>query len=370
MKLGFLAINFSLIDDDNNVASIEVIKMAELLRQRGVEVDCMCRKSTKYAKAFGEVNINDYDAFLVMSGGIDFIAGKFSENLAANYEFLAKVHQPIFYLFDDLSLPFQQIYKNCCRILEGVNTADLTEEMLAPYKEKYFVSAPAIIVSQGYDLAISKKLHKHSEINIIDHVYNPNNEWLTLTDEPYRENTHKYDLILGGSLRKSKRRQDTYIKYMFGHDKLKAALYGTAVLKRFDKDKIEGLTLPEFLGKKVYSDVIDTNAKGFATLITGDKCYQNNVVTLRLAESILANCVCFIDEVYDKNHVIFPEMSLLYVNTKQDIVKVINALKEDEDLYNIVIEYQHAVYNRMKHNDCMQKLIDIIKPYCNNGGNK
>lgn len=364
MKVGFLSISFNLIEDTNNVGNIEVLKMADLLRQRGLDVDCLCYESTKYAKAFNEVDYKDYDAFIVMSGGVDFFAGVFNPILAANYEFLAKVNQPIFYMFDDLSLPFNQIYINVARAIGKYKAKELTPEILKPYKDKYFITAPAIIVSQGRNLEIAKKLHKKSEINIVDYVYNPNNEWLTLTDEPYRENTGEFDLIIGGSLRKAKARQLTYCKYMFDQIDIKTAMYGTASLAKFDKEVVEDLIPPTFLGKKKYQDVIDTNARGYATLITGDKSYRDNVVTLRLAESILANCICFIDEIYDSEHFIFPKEPCLYVNTKSDVAEKIQILKGNKERYDELIAYQHEVYNKMRQNDCMSKLIKIIENYC------
>ena len=146
---------------------------------------------------------------------------------------------------------------------------------------------------------------------------------------------------------------------MFDQHDIKAAMYGTATQKRFTPELIEGLKLPEFLGKKIYQDVIDTNARGFATLITGDKNYRNNVVTLRLAESIYANCICFIDEIYDIDHFIF-DNDFVYVNTKEEISNKILQLKQDKDLYNSIIKMQHDKLKEMQTRDCMKLLLDII----------
>jgi len=117
-------------------------------------------------------------------------------------------------------------------------------------------------------------------------------------------NTSEYDLIYGGSFR-SGRREQKFLDFFFNKD-ISVAVYGSMKPQQFKKLNSSDVQ-PTWLGRVACTDVVNTNAKGIATIIVGEKYYNNNTITLRIYESMLANCVVFIDEEFDTKHEILKD---------------------------------------------------------------
>ena len=245
----------------------------------------------------------------------------------------------LYYILVDLAIPFQQLYpliknREWCRY-KSEKEIDLDNDF--------------IILSQADNEEEVRKIHKNSNINIKEVRYVPFNEWVVHTNS-FVENTGEVDLILGTSYRGG-RRKKKYIDYFFNRESLKIEFYGLIKEADFGKS-IKNLKKPIFTAKlEDVTKIIEKNSTGFATIIIGDKNYNNNMITLRFAESLLANCVTFIDEEFDIKHKIYPNFDFFYVNSGDELEQKINFLKENKKYYEKILEIQHQKVEEMRLNN-------------------
>ena len=85
------------------------------------------------------------------------------------------------------------------------------------------------------------------------------------------------------------------------------------------------------------------------------------MITLRFAESLLANCVTFIDEDFDVKHRIYPNFDFFYVNSGNEIEQKINLLKANKILYERLIEIQHRKVEEMRLNNLPHIFSEALK---------
>ena len=206
-----------------------------------------------------------------------------------------------------------------------------------------------VILSQAFNKETVKQIHEKSNIKIKDIKYVPFNEWVLSTNN-FVENTGDVDLIMGTSFRGGRRKQK-YLDYFFGRKDITVELYGKIKENHFKNINV-GLSKPIFTQElKDDTKVIEKNATGFATIIIGDKNYNNNIITLRFAESLLANCVTFIDNDFDTKHKIYPNYDFFYVKNGEELEKKIKLLKANPQCYKKVLEIQHNKVEEMRLNN-------------------
>lgn len=254
----------------------------------------------------------------------------------------------MYYVLVDLAIPFEQLYSK------------VKKRKWCKYKsaEEIDLMNNFVIISQSKNSQEVGRIHQNSDINIKDIRYVPINEWVLHTNT-YVENSGKVDLILGTSNRGGKRRKK-YTDYFFGRENIITEFYGLIKKSDFKKSEIQDLNEPIFSSKlDDCTKIIEKNSTGFATVIVGDPNYNNNMITLRLGESLLANCVTFIDEDFDKAHTIYP-CNFMYVNSGKELELKILTLKENPDLYNKVINLQHELVEKIKKNNLPKKLSKAI----------
>ena len=328
---------------------VETIKLAELLRGEGHDVTIATTRNTDVGVAYDELDVNSFDRVLIMNSSIYFPGGEENKPIEALFEFLHDYRGLIYYVLVDLAIPFQQLYplvakREWCKY----NTP-----------EEINLNNDIIVISQAHNLNEVRKIHENVGINIKDAIYVPFNEWIFHTND-FVENTAEVDLILGTSNRGGRRRQK-YTDYFFGRDDLKVEFFGLIKEKDFKPKDIRGLAKPIFTPRlKDCRDMIKKNATGFATVIIGDKNYNNNMVTLRLGESLLANCVTFIDNDFDKRHTIYPDYDFMYVRNGRELELKIKILKEDHELHKKILDIQHELVQKFIDKDMPKLLSDAL----------
>ena len=193
-----------------------------------------------------------------------------------------------------------------------------------------------------------------------DVKYIPWSLWkLELLDQlPTIENSKKeVDLIYGGSFRSGKRVKKM-LEYFFNKDKISVELYGNISLDQFDKYTFT--TAPKFLNKIPVEEVIAKNNSGIATLIIGDKHYNDSTITLRVWESLLSDALVFMDHEFNTSHNILKN-DWLYVKSGIELEQKILMLKNDINLYNKLKDEQYQLIKTYYTNhELLNTLINIF----------
>lgn len=266
----------------------------------------------------------------------------------ALFRFLKPYKGVIYNLLVDLAIPFKQLYPlvkdrkwNRYQTAEEIN---LDNEF--------------IILSQSPNKEEVKRIYANSGIKIKDIRYVPFNEWILHTND-FIENTGEVDLIMGTSFRKGKRTQK-YIDYFLRRNDISVELFGSITEKHF-----KGFTIPNnvtFTPKlKDVSKVIEKNATGYSTVTIGDPNYNNNnIITLRFAESLLANCITFIDNDFDRQHKIYPNLPFMYVKNGDDLERKIKYLKANPKFHKAILKIQHNKVEEIRKNNFPKLLENAI----------
>ena len=353
MKILMLSVHLGTLQKkkSSSINVVETIRIAELLERRGHQVDFGSVRDTDIAINYDKLDINSYDKILLMNGPIDFPGGAPSKYIQKLFEFLVKSNKDkdIYYILVDLALPFHQMYPK------------VMNRAWNPYKsiDEIRVANPITIISQSNNFDEVRKIHQKSDMNLKDIKYVPINEWI-YEIEDVKENTGEIDLILGTSYRRGKRIKK-YIDYFYGRPDLKIELFGKIKDSQFPISKIEGKAKPIFSGPlKDAKEVINKNSTGFATIVTGDTNYYGNIVTLRVAESILANCITFIDQEYDPNHSIFPNIPYLYINNGDELEHKIKELRTNPEAAESIRMEQRKLIEKCRVNPMIDKFIEAL----------
>lgn len=290
-------------------------------------------------------NPDKYDAVLFMNSSPNFFGGTKNDDILNKYRFLAKCKCPIFYLFNDRALTFMQLWPAIQKREWNIDTEETIKIKSDIYLASQFTDVEECI-------RINNKYNNIKGGRFIDFGCWRLNNFESLI----KENKHVYDLIYGGSFR-SGRRKEKYEDYFFDKD-LNVAIYGTMKLSNF-KD-IENKKAPDaWLGKVNCLKAIDENSLGFATVIIGEKGFNNNIHTIRMYESILSNTITFIDNDLDSQHTIYRD-DYLYVHNGKELETKIKELKENKDLYNKCLNTQKQFLLRKSTVDWVGDLLNYI----------
>ena len=330
-----------------NINVFETYNIAKILEIQGFDVTIATTVDTDIAVAYDKLDVNSFDKVLVMNALVDFPGGEENKMIDALFKFLKPYKGVIYNLLVDLAIPFKQLYPlvkdrkwNKYQTAEEIN---LDNEF--------------IILSQASNINEVRRIYEKSGVNIKDIRYVPINEWIVHTNE-FIENTGEVDLIIGTSFRGGRRKQK-YTDYFLRRNEISVELFGSIKPNHF-----KGITIPnnvKFTEKlKDVSKVVEKNSTGFATVLVGDPNYKNNIITLRFAESLLANCVTFIDEDFDRNHRIYPNIPFLYTKNGDDLERKIKYLKTNPNYHKAILEVQHKKVEEMRKNNFPKLLSDAI----------
>jgi hypothetical protein len=191
------------------------------------------------------------------------------------------------------------------------------------------------IVSQAKNLSMVKELHEGIP-EIGDVVYFPLERYKLVNEFEIAEPTIKFsDVIYGGSYR-SGRREAKMNKYLFDTE-YDVEIFGNASLDQF---KLPYTKAPTFTGKVAQTEFVSKTSTGIASIIIGDPNYNNNMITLRVWETMLSDAICFIDQDFDPNYEIL-QNQYFYVSAKEELERKIKEIKNDAALCKQLLDYQH-----------------------------
>ena len=330
-----------------NINVWETYNLAKILEKEGFNVTIASTIDTDIAVAYDKLDVNSFDIVIVMNALVDFPGGEENKPIDALFRFLKPYKGIIYNLLVDLAIPFKQLYplvKN-----KKWNKYNFPEEIN--------LDNEFIILSQTPNIEEVRRIYQNSGIKIKDIKYVPINEWILHTDG-FVENTGDVDLILGTSFRNGRRTQK-YTDYFLNRKNINVELFGSIKESHFKNTKVKDNV--KFTPKlKDVSKVIEKNSTGLATIITGDKNYNNNIITLRVGESWLSNCVTFIDQDFDSKHTIYPAQPFFYVKNGDELEKKILILKERPEYRKRMLEIQHQRVEETRRNNFPKLIIDAL----------
>lgn len=333
MKIAILNLSNN-VSDFKTVSSAETILIGRSLTELGHSVDIISMRNTEYTISFDVVtDINSYDRLIVINGTINFFGGKKNPIVLNSYKLMAEYRNKIYYIFTDGRLGFMQV-------LPAVRGKEFSSE----YKdEDLFVSSDFKVISQGRNLEIAKKAHKKTTERYgkeFEYDYFPVDRYFIHSQElkPANQTIKKYDVVYCGSFRAGKR-ESKMVEFLFDTN-LNIKMFGTIKEKKFKNPKFPWNVAPSFSPKIASNLVIDTNSQAIATIVIGDKDYNDNFITVRVWEAMASDAVMLIDEEFDSEHLIIDDPRF-YVKNKNDFETLVNELKTNECLRRELITIQH-----------------------------
>lgn len=350
MHLGICNLTGSAIKKGVNSNSNEIINICNQLNEKvHCEIVNTCEGDFEFNSVYvEEADPNSYDAFMIMNSHANFFGGVKNEGVLQLYKFLAKLKCPIFYLFNDTNLLFSQLWPQIARR----DWNDLTEDDVK-------ITAPFRVITQFKNLDTFIKTKTEKQIPVDEIRFVDFGTWLLKNFEDRMvNNTAEYDLIYGGSFRGG-RREEKFKDFFFNKNNISVGVYGSMKASQF-KTLTDNDTQPTWLGRVNSTEVIKTNAKGLATVVVGEKNYNNNIETIRLYEAMLAGCVVFIDDSFDNKHVIL-EDDFHYVKSGKELEEKIMAIKANPELHKACLDRQKAYLEKKAKIDYIDQILCFIK---------
>lgn len=348
MKVALTVLHGNITDSNcRYVGNKEALKIAELLSHI-VETDVLTCKECSYCiHVDSDYDINKYDKLFIVNGSINMFGGIEIDTATTIYKLLHKFNGQIYYILTDTNMPFMDYYKH-------INGKDWAKKYT---KDNFSLQHDIIILSQFKNFDYIKKIHKN--INIKDILYVPWALWkIELeTNNNYYNVEKTADLIYGGSFRAGKR-VNKMLDYFFNKENISVELYGNISLSQFNK--YEYNLAPKFTGKILTDAVVEKNSSGLATIIIGDRNYNNNTVTLRFYESLMSDAIVFIDNDFDTEHKLLTD-DWLYVNSGDELEEKILKLKNNPNLLNALITNQHKLVQSLLQektlHNCLKEIL-------------
>ena len=319
----------ALLNLANNVTNFkttpsgETIYFKKVLELIGFDVDIISRTKTEHTIPFSDFHkrdINEYDKLLIVNGAINFFGGQPNEVILRNYQLMAEYKKEMYYLLTDLRLPFKQLWP----AIEKRGWGFL--------KKDVWVNTNRLkVISQTFNLDVVKKLMPNLKA-----VYFPLERYKLLFNNKkkslFQTSFKNVDVIYGGSFRAGKR-EKKMIEYLFDTP-YSVEFYGTAKESQF---KLPFEKAPNFTKKVKFDEVVEKNSTAYASIVIGDKLYNNNHITLRVWEIMMSDSVILIDNEFDPDHKIMLK-DWFYVNNKKDVER---KLIEIKDNFDYILHFQH-----------------------------
>ena len=306
-----------------------------------------------------------FDALIVINGNINYYGGQEPHLDLQNIKAINNFNGPVFYILFDPMLPLKQQWK-------GVETKQDKYKWERKYskEELEIVRDDIVYISQPYNLEEVKKLIDPLEVKYKKLLHYPLYKMhLVFYDRlPWDKgeffgrgdlDERPIDLIYGGTFRNGKR-EKKMIKYYFGYpEKYNVEIFGKIELSHFNEKKIKGLRPPIFTKPIKHNEVRNKMMTSYATVSIGDKWYEGNNLAQRIYESILSNCITFIDNDLDPQHLVYGnDLRRLYVGSKHDVMEVIDFTKWQDCLKDLCDRQYDAVkIDKQKFVDGLSELI-------------
>lgn len=327
------------VTDFKTVASGETIYIKKILEQAENEVTIVSNKNGEHTISFEDLEpIANFDRVIIIPGALNFFGGVESPTIINNYKLLAKWEKEIFVLQTDARLPFKQLWPSI-------------EKRDWGYKEEdVWINSPIKVICQSRNIKeVESQYNKNKnyvDFNNISFKHFPIDRYAALNaydfliKNKYEETTYENDFAYYGSFRGGNR-AEKMVKYLTGRvvERFKVHVFGT--LKEKQLAKLTDRKLPTF-GKKVpMNKTIEEISKSKATIILGEKFYNDAMFTVRVWETMASNSCVLIDEEFDPKHLLFPNDNRRYISQTNDLIVALDNLTKDEEILKEMLDEQH-----------------------------
>jgi len=329
----------------NKVTEYQLYGFAKCLRELGVNIKVGVSESSYEFFDFESFDIsnnenlkrvNDFDAVILSLYNGNYYAGMENIHETLTIRFLAEFKKEIYYFFTDAYMTFKDFSETVSKKKNWSCSND--------NPDLYKVNDLNILI-HSFNINVSKRaclLNKANIKRIVNFPVQLSSFYLDdIVYEDYDKIEKKYDVGYSmGSFSGYKyiKRALRINEFLFDTS-LNAALSGKVKLKDFDSAGIEYKNPPVFLGKVKFNELASRNKEFLSTVIISDNKFNNHFYVLRLFEAFLTDQIVFIDEKYDKNHIIFND-SFRYVSSKKDLQDRIIELKANTSLKRELINEQ------------------------------
>lgn len=333
----------------------ETIYLKKTLEMMGHDATIVSNKNGEFTTSFEDIEeINKFDRVLVIPAALNFFGGVESPTIINNYKMLAKWKgNPILVFQTDARLPFRQLWPAIQNRGWGYK------------KEDVWINSKIRIVAQSRNEDEVLDQYKTDEFSGIYIGHFPIDQYIAIAEmkKATKKVAKECDLIYGGSFRAGNRKEKM-IEYLCGDvaQLFETKTFGT--IKQSQLAKFTDQKLPGQDKKIPMTEVIDKISTANATIIIGEKFYNDAMYTLRVWECLLSDAVVLIDEAFDPEHKLLPLYKFSYVNSKKDVITALNIIKDPANLRQIedLKKYQkervlHFV-NEEKYKNDLQRILN------------
>jgi len=298
-------------------------------------------KRIKFLEVAKTPNIEEFDALLVFNGSINFFGGACDPNLLALYNMMRCSTIPIVYVNTDGQLYFKQLWPSIWK-RDWAQNLHQNDYWVDPTRVSYLTQASDKARLEKFidskDDAIKPDSIRHYPIART--ILAKHEKFIPKNETPYHLKT--YDLGFGGATRNTYKRKR--IEHYYNHPN--TLLFGN----------LRGVTAPlaKMQAKCSYQHFIRMMMMCKSTVIVGDEFYEDNHCTLRFYESLLADCVTYIDRRMDPHFHWYGGMRDFHITNPEEIY--IDTLE-----YNAFREYKNFVLDSYEEESEREELETVIK---------
>ncbi len=291
--------------------------------------------------------LNKYDILIIFNTTLNQYGGILNISQFNLHRYLHDYKGLIFYWYEDINFVLRNLKDEIC------NKSWWKDNPLCDDND---LTLPSIyILSMFSDNELVKKVH--SKIDIVN-IYNVPVYRLHIDDRSFSQPLFgkTVDLIYGGGSRHGKRNKFYQEYFIDLSDEFSVELYGKI------QNDLVGIDLKNCLFSKTvpYKDVLTKNATALATVIPSEKYYNNNCITPRIAEALMSDTICFIEDKFDESHKIFSN-EFFYVSSGEELKQKLMKIKSNIDFYNSLLEYQRSILKKWSRIDLGDILDNIIQ---------
>lgn len=319
-------------------------------------------------KDITETNLSDYDEVFIYNSSLNLFGGVFSMACLQTFKQLLDFKGTIYYILSDPRFPCQnfgelvryKLQRNNGKLKVGGKIGEtdlLTEADCDKFTNEIF---PKIITAfNGFDYEMFYDLYVSSHRKLSVQASLPSEKrWCQFTffeyfgykllqdaeiQKNYSYEAKKYDLVYYGINRRNERNK--IIADLYSPESLKKLFIGFDGVELSNTDRIERVERCD-LFKTIASNSL-------ATVVIGDTFHNNNCITFRFYEAMLLDTVALIYDDFDKDRKLIKDKTLqdfIFVKTKEDVEDRIKKLRENQELYNNIVELERKEVKRLFEN--------------------
>jgi hypothetical protein len=305
-----------------------------------------------------KINNLSLDALCILNGNVNFFGGTEDEYQIANYHIINNFKGPIFYILCDPELTLKQIWHSVEK-----------KEWGKKYNKKdiEITRDDIFYICQPFNTEkVKNSFGKYEVSNIRGIKHYPFELFPFLnTPKPFNE-APTVHLSYGGTMRGGKRIKKM-IKYYFGWpEDIIVEMFGKIELKDFNPNLISNLRTPNFTGVVKYDKMLEKMNSAMSHIVIGDPWYEEiSDMAQRASESVVAQCITFIDSDLDKEKRFYKNdkdlIDFLYVSSREDAENKLRLLINDNSARKDIIDAQFKAINFDAKKYCTDFINLLIK---------